>query len=109
MGSEPDLFTWKILSRVKPTSPGYASYTVEPNLGGLQWMQGKVPTPKGDIEMYVNKVQIKITGATGEGTLRIRSKVKPTGRGIEVLGKGGDVYEIIIQPGIEYLVSYESL
>ena len=46
-GASPIYLLGKYYLGVKPTSPGYATYMVEPNLGGLQWMQGKVPTPSG--------------------------------------------------------------
>jgi hypothetical protein len=39
---------------VKPTC-SYATYVSRPNLGGLQWMQGTVPTPAGEIELGVSK------------------------------------------------------
>jgi len=94
---------------VKPTSAGYATYHVEPNLGGLEWMQGKVPTPTGEIELYVSKEQIKMTGAAGTGTLQIKSKTKPTGKNISAVAKGADVYEIMIKPGTEYVIDYSVL
>jgi len=108
-GASPIYLLGKYYLGVKPVSPGYAAYIVEPNLGGLQWMQGKVPTPKGDITMYINKQQIKITGATGVGTLRIKSKTKPTGKNIEVVVKGEGIYEIAIQPGAEYMINYTAI
>ncbi|MBL7743402.1 MAG: alpha-rhamnosidase, partial [Chitinophagaceae bacterium] len=44
-GASPIYLMGKYYLGVKPTSAGYATYEVVPNLGGLQWMQGKVPTP----------------------------------------------------------------
>ncbi|MGC9198504.1 MAG: family 78 glycoside hydrolase catalytic domain [Acidobacteriaceae bacterium] len=42
-----------VLSRtvlgVRPTSAGYASYTVAPQPGDLTWAKGVVPTPKGKV------------------------------------------------------------
>ena len=32
---------------VRPTSPGYASFTIEPHLAGHAWVRGAVPTPQG--------------------------------------------------------------
>jgi len=34
---------------VKPTSPGYATFTVIPHRGGLTFAKGVVPTPHGPI------------------------------------------------------------
>jgi alpha-L-rhamnosidase len=108
-GASPIYLLGKYYLGVKPTAPGYATYVAEPSLGGLQWMQGKVPTPKGDIEMYVGKEQIKITGAAGAGILRIKSKIQPTGKNIEAINRGEDKYEIIIKPGVEYVINYSGL
>ena len=36
-------------------------------LGGLQWMEGKVPTPNGDIAVYCSKKEIKVKSAVGKG------------------------------------------
>ena len=107
-GASPIYLLGKYYLGIKPTSAGYATYIVEPNLGGLQWMQGKVPTPKENIELYVSKEQIKIKGAAGIGTLRVKSKTQPTGKNISVTAKGNDLYEITVQPGVEYVVSYST-
>ncbi len=105
-GASPIYLLGKYYLGVKPTSPGYASYMAEPNLGGLEWMEGKVPTPKGDIEMYVSKEQIRIKGATGTGTLRFRSNTRPSGKNIMIKDTTVDTYEVTIQPGIEYIINY---
>jgi alpha-L-rhamnosidase len=36
---------------VSPVRPGYASWLVEPQPGGLSWAEGQVPTPYGPIEV----------------------------------------------------------
>jgi hypothetical protein len=108
-GASPIYLLGKYYLGVKPTSPGYTAYAVEPHLGGLQWMQGKVPTPNGNIEIFVNKEQIKITGASGVGTVRIKSKTRPTGKNVSVTVVGGDVYEIEIKPGLEYVINYNAV
>ena len=107
-GASPIYLLGKYYLGVKPTSAGYTTYLVEPNLGGLQWMQGKVPTPRENIELYVSKEQIKIKGAAGIGTLRIKSKTQPTGKNINATAKGNDLYEINVQPGIEYVIGYSA-
>ena len=108
-GASPIYLLGKYYLGVKPTSPGYASYVIEPNLGGLQWMQGKVPTPKGDVEIYVSKEQVKITGAAGTGSLKIKSKVQPKGKNINAVNVSNDIYEIMIEPGKEYLINYKAI
>lgn len=107
-GASPIYLLGKYYLGVKPTSAGYANYSVTPNLGGLQWMQGKVPTPKGEIEMYVTKEQIKIKSGEGEGTVNVKSKTKPTGNNINAIEKGKGIYEVKIQPGVEYVIGYKA-
>jgi alpha-L-rhamnosidase len=103
-GASPIYLLGKYYLGVKPTSAGYANYVIEPNLGGLQWMQGKVPTPDGDIEVYMNANEIKITGAAGVGTLKIKSITKPTGAPVNDKGNGN--YEISIDKGQHYVIAY---
>ncbi len=106
-GASPIYLLGKYYLGVAPTSPGYATYTVEPNLGGLQWMQGKVPTPSGEIELYVNNKQIKVKGAAGTGTLRFKSKSKPVCKEGTVVSKGNDVYELTVDKDKSYTISYK--
>jgi alpha-L-rhamnosidase len=107
-GASPLYLLGKYYLGVKPTAPGYAKYSVEPNLGGLQWMQGKVPTPNGVIELYVDKEQVKIKGAAGEGTIKLKSKTQPTGNNISAASKGNDLYEFTVKPGVEYIINYKA-
>jgi hypothetical protein len=107
-GASPLYLLGKYYLGVKPVLPGYAAYLVQPNLGGLEWMQGKVPTPNGDIELYVSNTQVKIKGATGDGILRLKSVTKPTGDNITVVEKGNGIYEISVQPGMEYTINYKA-
>lgn len=108
LGASPIYLLGKYYLGVNPTKPGYEAYTIQPQLGGLQWMQGKVPTPNGDIEVYCSTKQIKIKAATGVGTLKIKSKTKPTGKDIVVNATGVNNYEITIQPGVEYVVNFSA-
>ncbi len=106
-GASPVYLLGKYYLGVSPTKPGYETYLIQPQLGGLQWMQGKVPTPNGDIELYCSTSQIKIKGAAGAGTLHIKSKSKPTGKNLTVAAAGAGVYWISIQPGVEYVINYK--
>jgi len=106
-GASPIYLLGKYYLGVKPTSPGYSTYTVEPILGGLKWMRGTVPTPSGDIEIACDAKQIKIKGAAGTGTLKFKSKSKPVCKDGTILLKGNDAYELLIEKGKEYVVNYE--
>lgn len=105
-GASPLYLLGKYYLGVKPTAPGYANYVVEPNLGGLEWMQGKVPTPQGEIELYVSKTQIKITGAAGTAVLKFSSKTKPVCNEGTVADKGTNNYELTVEKGKSYTVQY---
>lgn len=54
-GASPAYLLGKYYLGVKPTSPGFATYEVKPNLGGLDWIEGDVPTPWGSIHVYADK------------------------------------------------------
>lgn len=105
-GASPIYLLGKYYLGIKPTAPGYSTYVVEPNLGGLQWMQGKVPTPEGEVELYVSTKQIIITGAAGTGTLRFKSISKPVTDAGAVVNKGNNLYEIKVEKSKTYSITY---
>lgn len=107
-GASPLYLLGKYYLGVKPTAPGYARYTVEPNLGGLQWMKGTVPTPNGTISLDVTREQLKIRSTTGEGTILLKSKVKPEGQQLTMTDKGNGLYEIQVKPGTDYTITYKA-
>ncbi|WP_255474284.1 alpha-L-rhamnosidase-related protein [Pontibacter qinzhouensis] len=107
-GASPIYLLGKYYLGVKPLSPGYSTYEVVPVLGGLQWMEGTVPTPNGDITIYCSTSQIKVKATEGTGTLRFKSKSKPKAKGASFQSKGNGVYEMKIEKGKEYVVSYKS-
>lgn len=45
---------------VRPTSPGYESFLIEPRLGETSWAKGAVPTPAGPIIVDVRRVGAKL-------------------------------------------------
>ena len=67
---------------VRPTKPGYAEYVVEPDLGGLEWAEGVVPTPHGPIAVSVRNGVAAATGpAACSGVLRWKGKTTEIARG----------------------------
>ncbi|MEI6949220.1 alpha-rhamnosidase [Paraflavisolibacter sp. H34] len=108
-GASPIYLLGKYYMGVKPTAPAYGTYTVEPVLGGLQWMEGKVPTPNGNISVYASTKQIKVKGDEGTGTLRFYSKSKPSSKGNTITAKGNSQYELTLEKGKEYVVNYSAL
>lgn len=107
-GASPIYLLGKYYLGIKPIAAGYATWVAAPNLGGLQWMEGKVPTPAGDIELRVSKTEVKIKGAAGQGTLQLKSRSKPSGRNILLKTIGNDLYEIAIMPGTTYVIQYNA-
>jgi alpha-L-rhamnosidase len=108
-GASPVYLLGRYYLGVQPVTPGYETYTIEPNLGGLAWMEGKVPTKNGDIEVYCSKKEIKVRSAVGVGKLRVKSKSRPVVSGAEVTRISKETYEITIQKGKDYRVKYSPL
>ena len=108
-GASPIYLLGKYYLGVKPLSPGYKDYIIEPNLGSLQWMQGSVPTPNGDIRVYASTKQIKVSADDGLGTLRFKSKSKPICKQANIVSKHGNVYELQIQKGQNLVVDYNAM
>jgi len=108
-GASPIYLLGKYYLGVKPLSPGYKDYIIEPNLGNLQWMQGTVPTPNGDIKVYASTKQIKVSADDGLGILRFKSKSKPVCKQAEVNKKGNNVYELQVQKGQDLVVDYNAM
>ena len=104
-GANPVYLFGKYLLGVKPLSPGYSSYIIEPSLAGLKWIEGKVPTPKGDIYVYMDTKEIKIKTVPGTCTVRVKCKRAPkVASGIQVIEKEKGLYEIELAQSTEMQV-----
>ena len=74
-GAGPVYLFGRYVLGVEPSKPGYAEYVVAPNLGGLDWVEGTVPTPRGPITVSVRNGVAEATGPAGcSGILRWRGK-----------------------------------
>jgi hypothetical protein len=107
-GASPLYLLGRYYLGVQPTAPGYKTYTITPALGGLQWMEGKVPVPGGEVAVYCSTTQIKVKGAAGVGTLRFSSKTKPVCKTANIVSAGNGQYEMPVQAGAEYVVTYKA-
>jgi hypothetical protein len=105
-GASPLYLFGRYYLGVQPTQPGYAAYVVEPRLGGLEWISGKVPTPHGDIEVAASRSEIKVKAAGGQGVLRFASANTPRSKQGVIRKTGADSYEIALEGGREYVVAY---
>jgi alpha-L-rhamnosidase len=106
-GASPIYLLGKYYLGVKPTTPAYATYSIEPQLGGLQWIDGKVPTPDGDVSVYCSAKEIKVTGAGGTGTLRFKSRIKPVSKQTAIRLVSTGLYEMTVEKGKSYVVNYQ--
>lgn len=104
-GASPIYLLGKYYLGVQPSSPGYATWTAEPVLGGLQWMQGKVPTPDGEIEMRCSNTKIEVKSTTGTGVLKFSSKSAPSSVDGIINNLGNGKYEMAVQKGKWYVVN----
>ena len=91
-GASPIYLLGKYYLGVKPTKPGYEEYSGTPCLGGWKWMEGTVPTPYGNIHIYMDKKEIRIKSDGGKGVLNI-----PTRKGMKAM---------TIEPGEEQVFKY---
>nr|WP_197071493.1 amylo-alpha-1,6-glucosidase [Massilia sp. JS1662] len=104
-GASPLYLLGKYYLGVKPTQPGYAAYVVEPDLGGLKWIEGKVPTPHGDIAVFADATTIRVTAVAGQGVLRFTSAATPRSDGGKIRKTGEHRYELPLEGGKTYTIS----
>ncbi len=50
---------------IRPRAPGWSRFTVEPNLGELEWACATVPTPHGDIQVEVEGSRVSVRAPKG--------------------------------------------
>lgn len=72
-GASPVYLIGKYFLGVRPLEPGYASFVVEPNLGGLEWLKGTVPIAHGEAEIDMNQERIRVRATSGNGILKYRN------------------------------------
>ncbi|WP_437919016.1 trehalase family glycosidase [Sphingobacterium sp. LRF_L2] len=105
-GASPIYLLGKYYLGVKPTEAGYKQYEIQPYLASLKWMEGKVPTPAGEISLYISKSKITVNSPIGIGTLKFKSRKKPKTNHGEIIAAGGDNYTLLLEKGINYEVEY---
>lgn len=93
-GASPLYILGRYFLGVKPLSPGYKTFIVEPQLGDLKWIQGVVPINDGQVTISVNKNQIKVRSNKHGGICRFKSNEEPKGVGIAKIGKNYYQFEI---------------
>lgn len=71
---------------VSPTSPAYETFEVSPRLGGLERIEGVVPTPSGKVSVKADARHIRVTATCPGGTLVAggRRVALPAGETVEI-------------------------
>ncbi|MDE6692938.1 MAG: alpha-rhamnosidase [Muribaculaceae bacterium] len=108
-GASPIYLIGKYFLGVKPVRPGYEEFSITPDLGGLKWMEGTVPTPDGEISLYVDRKEIKVKATQGHGYLYFRSKSLPKSDYGTVEKTGPDSYKLYIDTDRQISVKYRSI
>ncbi len=104
-GASPIYLLGKYYLGVKPEKEGYAAFSIRPVLGDLTQMEGSVPTPNGDIKVYMDITQIKVSATEGSGYLYFESKSKPQINQGEIEQIDKNNYKLKIDSNIrEYII-----
>jgi hypothetical protein len=105
-GASPVYLLGKYYLGIQPVKAGYSEFSITPNLGGLKWMEGTVPTPRGEIKLYINEKTIKVKATEGKGYLNFISSSKPK-TNVGVIEKLKDHnYRLLIDTKEEILITY---
>lgn len=106
-GASPIYILGKYFLGVRPLQVGYKSVEIEPALGNLEWIDGKVPLNDGDVSIYMTKdtIRVKISG-NSSGKLKFKSKTPPEVNGVEIHNTNNCCYVIDIDKNILYEVKY---
>ena len=105
-GASPIYLLGKYYLGIQPVEAGYSRFVITPNLGGLTWMEGSVPTPNGSIHLYMNGNTIKVKASEGKGYLNFTSKSKPKASKGQPEKTHDNNYRLLIENQDEVTVSY---
>lgn len=64
---------------IEPAAPGFKSVRIEPSMGGLVWIRGSMPHPRGTISVMLERKDGNVAGSVSlppglEGTFRMSGK-----------------------------------
>lgn len=108
-GANPIYLFGKYYLGVSPLEAGYQRYQIKPELAGLEWIEGAVPTPHGDIKIHLTKKRLQIETCTeGVGEVVLQSASKPRCKDAIIESVGNNQYRIIIdKPNYTYVINYQ--
>ena len=106
-GASPVYLLGKYYLGVKPVKKGYEEFEVRPVLGGLKWMEGTVPTPDGDIHVYMDTEVIKVKPNKGKGYVYFVSEKNIPETSAGRIEKVGDInFRLWIETSDEVIIKY---
>jgi hypothetical protein len=105
-GASPIYLLGKYYLGIQPVQPGYSEFSISPILGGLQWMEGTVPTPNGEIRLFMDSKTIKITATEGKGYLTFYSNSEPEASKGTIEKLDGNKYRLWIDGKEEVKIMY---
>ncbi len=108
-GASPIYLLGKYFLGVKPIKPGYKEFSITPDLGGLKWMEGTVPTPNGEISLYMNDREIKVKASEGKGYINFKSAKLPKSSSGKVEKTGDKSYRVYIDTDKEITIKYKEV
>ena len=106
-GASPVYLLGKYYLGVKPVQEGYKEFSISPVLGGLEWMEGCVPIPNGEISVFMNREQIKVKVTEGKGYLYVLANELPEASVGEFEKAGDGKYRLWIDTRDEVIVNYK--
>ena len=105
-GASPIYLLGRYFLGVEPVKAGYSEFSIQPVLGGLEWMEGTVPTPNGEIGVRMDQQQIRVKATEGQGYLTFESRIKPASSAGKVEKVSKNLYRIWIEGKEEVVVDY---
>lgn len=106
-GASPIYLLGRYYLGVQPLEAGYARFEIRPVLGGLRWMEGRVPTPKGSIGVRMDAATIRVQADEGCGYLWFRSPMSAPKASAGVPERvEEDLWRLWIEPQQEVTVEY---
>lgn len=81
-GASPIYLLGRYYLGVYPTSAGYATFAVEPQLGGLEWIKGDVPINGGTVSVHMTEETLQVITDQAGGVVRINGAEYPLEQGV---------------------------
>jgi hypothetical protein len=104
-GASPLYLFGKYYLGVQPQEAGYKTFGIRPVLAGLQWIEGTVPTPRGEIKVYMDREQIQVSASEGEGYLYFTTSSTPRANTGVVETLAPNEYQLRIESNKKYIIN----